>query len=120
MAMNIRFPHKRNDGSFDVLLKLTGVHADRTGVTTWLQEWGARNRSWERRWAGATTTTEVLQLDEALFSPPTIEELSDAGLTVRLRIRPDSKLWKDWMAKFVMEFCTAHPGFVLKTVESAL
>ena|SRR3990172_8026967 len=116
--MAIRFPKRRADGSFDVLVRLCNVDGSNAAVRSWIADWGQKNEVWDRVWDGATRTVERLHLAEEFAEPPAFEQLSAGQLLVRLRSRADARLWKDWMAKFVDDFCAAHPGTSFLGAES--
>jgi hypothetical protein len=115
--MTIQFPQRRPDGSFDVLLRIQGVPSG-THVESWTSEWAEKNSSWERVWDGADRRVEVLRMLDDFFAPPSIQGGATDEANVLLRVRPDSTMWKDWMAKFVEELIDAHPGATLVKLES--
>jgi hypothetical protein len=117
-GMAIRFPRRRDDGSFDLRLRVGGVRAEQIDVEKWIAEWARCNSSWERVWQGEDRTVEVLQLLDEFFSPPSLEAREQDDIVIRLRARPDARMWKDWMAKFIEDFCAAHPGANLLKVDS--
>jgi len=116
--MRIQFPQKRPDGSFDVIVRFGSVREEEALVRRWISEWSQQNSSWERVWEGPDRTVEVLYMLDDFFSPPEHEVQQAGEVIVRLRARPETKMWKDWMAKLVEDFCAAHPGATLMKVES--
>lgn len=116
--MTIRFPQKRPDGTFDVVVRLTGVQEEDSRVREWISVWVQQNACWERVWEGADRTVEVLHLLDDFFSPPECESHRGTEVAVRFRARSEAKMWKDWVAKFVEEFGAAYPDATLLSVES--
>jgi hypothetical protein len=97
--MTIRFPKRRVDGSFDLFVKLRGVPGP-SHLRTWLAAWAERNGTWERCWeSGGTVDREVLCFADEFSAPPTFEARDDGTAGIRFRVRPTSKLWKDWTSK---------------------
>jgi hypothetical protein len=115
----IRFPTRRSDGTLDLLVHISGVNADAPAIQRWISEWSEQQAVWERVWQGATKSVEVLRLADDFIEPPTFEAFEQGDLTVRLRVRAEAKTWKDWMARFILDFCAANSGASLEKVESA-
>lgn len=97
--MTIRFPKRRADGSFDLLVRLR-MAPTTSLLATWLPTWAERNGTWERHWeSSGKVETEVLRFADDFSSPPTFEVRDDGTIAIRFRVRPTSKMWKDWSAK---------------------
>lgn len=114
----IRFPKRRADGSFDVNVRLKNVEASPSAIDAWLKAWSERNANWERLWSGPDPEVEHLRFSDEFFGPPTFHREQEREPTIRLRCRPDAKLWKDWMVKLTGEFCDAYPGAEVASVDS--
>ncbi len=115
----IRFPTRRPDGSFDVIVRLCGVHEGYVEVASWIANWSEQNGTWIRSWdAGGETTAETLLLLQDCGTSPSIEKLGDGEASVQFRVRADSKMWKDWIVRFVENFVSAYPGSSLSRFES--
>jgi hypothetical protein len=99
-------------------LRFGGVNETEALVQRWISEWAQESSSWERIWQDTERTVETLYLLDDFFSPPTYEAQQGGEVAVRLRARPGTTMWKDWMAKFVEDFNRAHPGATLLKVQS--
>jgi len=118
--MPARFPERRPDGSFDMLMEVgmppsLTVHA----LQAWLVRWADERAAWERRWESAgTTERELVRFADDFFGAPTCEP-RDRGAVVRCRVRPGSKMWRDWGAKLFQELQKEHEGVVLVGITAA-
>lgn len=116
----IKFPARGADGTFDVLIRLEGLRDPEPSLRAWLGVWAAQNATWSRTWTSAgNSTTDTLRLLEEFFAAPELENLTGDRGVLRLRVRAESKWWKDWMAKLTDDFMRAHPGSSLSGFESA-
>jgi hypothetical protein len=52
----------------------------------------------------------VLNLHDEFSEPPSLDRLAGGELRVRFRGLPGAKMWKDWLAKFTLDFLAAHEG----------
>jgi hypothetical protein len=118
--MVVRFPQRRADGSFDMLIEI-GMPPDLTvpALQTWLARWVERRAVWERLWESAgRTEPEVLRFTDDFLGPPESEP-RDGGAVVRCRVRPQAKMWRDWGAQLYEDLQKDHEGVVLVGIKSA-
>jgi hypothetical protein len=97
--MSIRFPSRRADGSFDLIVRIRmGAVASR--LATWLSAWAEQNATWERRWeSGGRIEREVLRFTDDFSAPPTFQVCDDGTIAILFRVRSTAMLWKDWSGK---------------------
>ena len=93
--MPIKFPKRRPDGSFCVLVTLRvstpGPQALASRVTAWLDQWVLANRQW--KWGD-----QVFDFFDDFVGIPTCVASGTDLLTLRFEGRPQSKKWwKDWI-----------------------
>lgn len=114
--MSERAPKRPPGRAFDFVLHLGGVTPDVDALRPWLDEWVAQNRTWRRVWAGARGGEETLLLADEFEAPPQLR-IDGADVVLQARVRADSTLFRDWMAKLASDFSDAHPGTRLERVE---
>lgn len=117
--MTRRFPQRRADGSFDMLIEI-GMPPSFSlpELETWLARWTEARGVWERRWESAgKTELEVLRYADDFAAPPTLEP-HDGGAVIRCRVRPDAKSWRDWGARLYEDLQRDYEGAELVGVRS--
>lgn len=109
--MPIRFPAKRKDGSFEILITLRGMPSIETG-RRWLSRWTSRNSVWEHETiVRGNRSTEVVRLADDFFLPLIFEKGPKGHTFIRLLVKPESKLWRDWMIlRLLKDLSSEVPG----------
>lgn len=117
--MTVRFPQRRVDGSFDMLIEIgMPPYLTLPALHTWLARWAERRAVWKRAWESAgNTEPEELRFADDFLGPPEAEPRDD-GAVIRFRVRPQAKMWRDWGAQLYEDLQKDHAGVALAGVES--
>jgi len=118
--MNVRFPQRRADGSFDMVIKIDGPPGLTSVIlATWLTRWVERNATWERRWESAgRTDRETLRFSDEFSGPPTCAARDGGGAEIRCPVRSEATLWRDWGAKLYDDLRKDYEGVTLAGIQS--
>jgi hypothetical protein len=105
---NVKFPARREDGTFQVEIVMS-VTADGAGSLCadiqewWNNEWFPKNQIWRRIWtsAGSESIEDLTYCDE-FSSPPRVLPGDSPQLHLVLEGKSSAKWWKDWMVMRVI------------------
>ena len=118
--MKLKFPRRREDGTFSVLVvfgcteAIPGIYIDH-----WLRNWAFENSIWTRMWKSrGNVTTETLLLTDAFQQEPYRVCCGEKNLCVRLDATSKAPLWKDWMIRLIQDMQKAFPVLNFEGAES--
>lgn len=100
--MAARFPGRRPDGSFDLLLQFR-FDVDAGVLNDWLKRWTVENSTWRHEWVGRRIRVEIWDWNDDFLSGLSWEFRDGNSVAFRVSVRPESKRWKDWGVKLVRE-----------------
>ena len=108
----VRFPKRREDGTFCVEVTLAVQTAEPEGllhrVRAWASRWIEVNRVWEWKWD--TGGAEELHYEREFGSGPEPVSCTTTELRMRLEGLPTAGRWKDWIVwRIVPELKAAFP-----------
>ena len=104
-VMQMKFPKRRQDGSFcvDVVLSVSAEEQASLmpRITSWLDQWVKANRYWK---TSLYASDEVLDFFDEFAAVPYCVAGSSNRLSIRLECRSEAKKrWKDWLVLRVLK-----------------
>ena len=104
--MPVKFPKRRNDGSFSVEVILSIQANDPkeflSRVQQWLEQWVQSNRHWKT--ALAASAGGVLDFFDEFTGPPSCVLKGTNALSLRVQCRPNARTWwKDWLVLRILK-----------------
>ena len=119
--MKVRFPKRRADGSFDMIIEVAiPAECSPGSIGPWLLYWAMRRAVWVRYWQiGDRTEPETHRMAEDFFGSPEVV-LQGERVTIKWLVRPGSKRWKDWGAELYADLRAEFPGLTLLGIKSEI
>ena len=102
---NIKFPKRREDGSFTVLAKFAASGPDALPVDLlrdYVAAWTRAHRSWVRIWRSDVIDEEPMVLAAEFSCDPRVEVgYRGHALAIVFEGNPSAQRWKDWVVMLV-------------------
>jgi hypothetical protein len=118
---DVRFPEKREDGSFTVAARFAVSDAGGIAplVRDYVAAWTQANRSWTRIWRADVVREEYLEFSADFSTDPFVEAGAGATmLAILLEGKPMAHHWKDWAVRLVDDLSKVFPELQFERFES--